>query len=54
MRTVGASPDPAPGSRPAALDGQSAVARLIGDGGFEPLDLGGIDDSQFQEPGSAL
>jgi 8-hydroxy-5-deazaflavin:NADPH oxidoreductase len=31
-----------------------AVARLITDAGFEPADLGGIDDSQFQEPGSAL
>ena len=31
-----------------------AVAQLIEDAGFEPLDLGGIDDSQFQEPGSAL
>jgi 8-hydroxy-5-deazaflavin:NADPH oxidoreductase len=31
-----------------------AVAQLITDAGFEPADLGGIDDSQFQEPGSAL
>ncbi|MBV9208916.1 MAG: NAD(P)-binding domain-containing protein, partial [Actinobacteria bacterium] len=31
-----------------------AVAQLIADAGFEPADLGGIDDSQFQEPGSAL
>jgi 8-hydroxy-5-deazaflavin:NADPH oxidoreductase len=31
-----------------------AVARLIGDAGFEPVDLGGIDDSKFQDPGSAL
>jgi len=31
-----------------------AVARLIGDAGFEPVDLGGIDDSTFQDPGSAL
>lgn len=31
-----------------------AVAQLIADAGFEPVDLGGIDDSQFQEPGSAL
>ena len=31
-----------------------AVVRLITDAGFEPADLGGIDDSQFQEPGSAL
>ena len=31
-----------------------AVAQLITDAGFEPVDLGGIDDSQLQEPGSAL
>jgi 8-hydroxy-5-deazaflavin:NADPH oxidoreductase len=31
-----------------------AVIQLITDAGFEPVDLGGIDDSQFQEPGSAL
>lgn len=31
-----------------------AVAQLIADAGFEPFDLGGIDDSQFQQPGSAL
>jgi 8-hydroxy-5-deazaflavin:NADPH oxidoreductase len=31
-----------------------AAARLIADAGFEPVDLGGIDDSQLQEPGSAL
>jgi 3-methyladenine DNA glycosylase Tag len=31
-----------------------AVVQLIADAGFEPADLGGIDDSQFQEPGSAL
>lgn len=30
------------------------VAQLITDAGFEPADLGGIDDSRFQEPGSAL
>jgi 8-hydroxy-5-deazaflavin:NADPH oxidoreductase len=30
------------------------VAQLIADAGFEPVDLGGIEDSQFQEPGSAL
>jgi hypothetical protein len=30
------------------------VAVLIADAGFEPLDLGGIEDSQYQEPGSAL
>ena len=31
-----------------------AVARLILDAGFDPVDLGGIDDSQLQDPGSAL
>jgi hypothetical protein len=31
-----------------------AVVQLIADAGFEPVDLGGIDDSRFQEPGSAL
>jgi 8-hydroxy-5-deazaflavin:NADPH oxidoreductase len=31
-----------------------AVAQLIADAGFEPADLGGIHDSRFQEPGSAL
>jgi 8-hydroxy-5-deazaflavin:NADPH oxidoreductase len=31
-----------------------AVVQLIADAGFDPVDLGGIDDSQFQEPGSAL
>jgi 8-hydroxy-5-deazaflavin:NADPH oxidoreductase len=31
-----------------------AVARLIRDAGFDPVDLGGIDDSQLQDPGSAL
>ena len=31
-----------------------AVAQLIDDSGFEPADLGGIDDSRFQDPGSAL
>jgi 8-hydroxy-5-deazaflavin:NADPH oxidoreductase len=30
------------------------VARLIADAGFEPVDLGGIDDSRHQDPGSAL
>jgi 8-hydroxy-5-deazaflavin:NADPH oxidoreductase len=33
---------------------KAAVVQLIADTGFEPVDLGGIDDSQFQEPGSAL
>jgi 8-hydroxy-5-deazaflavin:NADPH oxidoreductase len=31
-----------------------AVVQLIEDAGFEPVDLGGIADSRFQEPGSAL
>lgn len=31
-----------------------AVAHLIEDAGFEAVDLGGIDESRFQEPGSAL
>jgi len=31
-----------------------AAARLIRDAGFDPVDLGGIDDSQLQDPGSAL
>jgi len=31
-----------------------AVAQLIPDAGFDPVDLGGIDDSQLQNPGSAL
>ena len=31
-----------------------AVAQLIRDAGFDPVDLGGIDDSQLQNPGSAL
>jgi predicted dinucleotide-binding enzyme/3-methyladenine DNA glycosylase Tag len=30
------------------------VAQLIRDAGFDPVDLGGIDDSQLQDPGSAL
>jgi 3-methyladenine DNA glycosylase Tag len=31
-----------------------AVVQLIEDARFEPMDLGGIEDSRFQEPGSAL
>ena len=31
-----------------------AVAQLIRDAGFDPVDLGGIDDSELQDPGSAL
>jgi 3-methyladenine DNA glycosylase Tag len=34
--------------------GEAAVVQLIEDAGFEPVDLGGIEDSRFQEPGSAL
>jgi predicted dinucleotide-binding enzyme/3-methyladenine DNA glycosylase Tag len=30
------------------------VTQLIRDAGFDPVDLGGIDDSQLQDPGSAL
>jgi predicted dinucleotide-binding enzyme len=30
------------------------AARLIRDAGFDPVDLGGIDDSQLQDPGNAL
>ncbi len=30
------------------------VAQLIRDAGFDPVNLGGIDDSQLQDPGSAL
>jgi 8-hydroxy-5-deazaflavin:NADPH oxidoreductase len=35
-------------------EAKPAVARLIRDAGFDPVDLGGIDDSQLQDPGSAL
>jgi 8-hydroxy-5-deazaflavin:NADPH oxidoreductase len=30
------------------------AARLIRDAGFDPVDLGGIDDSRLQDPGTAL
>ena len=30
------------------------VAQLIRDAGFDPFDLGGIDDSRLQDPSSAL
>jgi 8-hydroxy-5-deazaflavin:NADPH oxidoreductase len=30
------------------------VAQLIRDAGFDPVDLGGIDDSRLQDPGTAL
>jgi 8-hydroxy-5-deazaflavin:NADPH oxidoreductase len=37
-------------------DGQAkpVVSRLIRDAGFDPFDLGGIDESQLQDPGSVL
>jgi 3-methyladenine DNA glycosylase Tag len=35
-------------------EAKPAVAQLIRDAGFDPLDLGGIDDSRLQDPGSAL
>ena len=31
-----------------------AAVQLIRDAGFDPVDLGGIDDSQLQDPGSVL
>ena len=30
------------------------MAQLITDAGFEPVDLGGLGDSRYQEPGTAL
>ena len=35
-------------------EAKPVVAQLIRDAGFDPLDLGGIDDSQLQDPGSVL
>jgi predicted dinucleotide-binding enzyme/3-methyladenine DNA glycosylase Tag len=35
-------------------EAKPAVAQLIRDAGFDPVDLGGIDDSQLQDPGSSL
>ena len=35
-------------------EAKPAIAQLIRDAGFDPVDLGGIDDSQLQDPGSAL
>ena len=35
-------------------DAKPVVARLIREAGFDPVDLGGIDDSELQDPGSAL
>ena len=35
-------------------EAKPAAAQLIRDAGFDPVDLGGIDDSPLQDPGSAL
>ena len=35
-------------------EAKTVVARLIRDTGFDPVDLGGIDDSRLQDPGGAL
>jgi 8-hydroxy-5-deazaflavin:NADPH oxidoreductase len=35
-------------------EAKPVVAQLIRDAGFDPVDLGGIDDSQLQDPGSPL
>jgi len=35
-------------------EAKPVVAQLIRDAGFDPVDLGDIDDSQLQDPGSAL
>jgi 8-hydroxy-5-deazaflavin:NADPH oxidoreductase len=35
-------------------DAKPVAAQLIRDAGFDPVDLGDIDDSQLQDPGSAL
>ena len=35
-------------------EAKPVVAELIRDAGFDPVDLGGIDDSRLQDPGSAL
>jgi 8-hydroxy-5-deazaflavin:NADPH oxidoreductase len=35
-------------------EAKPVVARLIRDAGFDPVDLGDIDDSRLQDPGSAL
>jgi hypothetical protein len=35
-------------------EAKPAAAQLIRDAGFDPVDLGGIDDSQLQDPGRAL
>ena len=36
------------------VEAKPVVAQLIRDAGFDPVDLGGIDDSQLQDPGSSL
>jgi 3-methyladenine DNA glycosylase Tag len=35
-------------------EAKPVVAQLIRDAGFDPVDLGGIDDSRLQDPGNAL
>ena len=35
-------------------EAKPVVAQLIRDAGFDPVNLGGIDDSRLQDPGSAL
>ena len=35
-------------------EAKPTAAQLIRDAGFDPVDLGGIDDSRLQDPGSAL
>ena len=35
-------------------EAKPVAAQLIRDAGFDPVDLGGIDDSQLQDPGSTL
>ena len=35
-------------------EGKPVVAQLIRDAGFDPVDLGGIDDSRLQDPGGPL
>jgi 8-hydroxy-5-deazaflavin:NADPH oxidoreductase len=35
-------------------EAKPVVAQLIRDAGFDPVDLGGVDDSRLQDPGSAL
>jgi predicted dinucleotide-binding enzyme/3-methyladenine DNA glycosylase Tag len=35
-------------------EAKPVVAQLIRDAGFDPVDLGGTDDSRLQDPGSAL